>query len=87
MDASRKLRGMEKRLGGFSPPLGVASSFIRGAKQRNHTREVWTVDEKVLASLHELLATENTKEHGWLVIDNLQLTIQETVEAIRENMT
>jgi chloramphenicol 3-O-phosphotransferase len=57
------------------------------AKQRNRTREVWTVDEAVITSLHELLAAENTKDHGWFVIDTSHLTVQQTVEAIRKQMS
>ncbi len=74
-------------LEGFSLHLVLLLPSLEVAKQRNCTREVWTVEEEVIISLHELLAAENTKEHGWLVIDNSLLTIQETVEAIRENMS
>jgi len=56
------------------------------AKQRNRTRTIWTVDEAILISLHELLTAENTAEQGWVVIDNSELTIQQTVEAIKKQI-
>jgi len=74
-------------LEGCSLHFVVLLPSLEVAKQRNRTREVWTVNEEVLASLHEFLATENTKEHGWLVIDNSQLTIHDTIEVIRKRMS
>ena len=54
------------------------------AKQRNISRDIWTVDEAIITSLHELLMKENTQEHEWVIVDNSQLTVQETVMAIRK---
>jgi len=71
-------------LEGFALRYVLLLPSLAVAKQRNRTREIWTVNEEIIASLHELLANENTKEHGWLAIDNSYLTIEETVDAIRK---
>ena len=74
-------------LEGFPLHFVLLLPSLEVAKQRNCTREVWTVDEEVITSLHELLAAENTQEHGWVVIDNSHLTVQETVEVIRKHLS
>jgi len=73
------LQGVPLHLVLLLPALAVAH-------QRNRLRAIWTVDPDVLTALHELLSVENTKEDGWFVIDNTHLTVQETVDAIRQHM-
>jgi len=74
-------------LEGFTLHSVLLLPLLVVAKQRNRARDIWTVNEEIIASLHELLANENTKEHGWLVIDNSYLTIEETVDAIRKALS
>lgn len=76
----------KQNLAGLNLRFVLLLPSLEIAKRRNLTREVWTVDEAIITSLHELLTAENTRELGWLVIDNSQLTIQETVEAIKKNI-
>lgn len=76
----------KQNLEGFNIHCILLLPSLDIAKQRNHSREIWTVDEEIITSLHGLLSAENTKENGWFVIDNSQLTIQETVKTIRENI-
>lgn len=71
------LAGLDLRFVLLLPPVEVAL-------HRNRTREIWTVDEAIITSLHRLLGEENTVERGWFVIDNSQLTIHETVQAIKK---
>ncbi len=73
-------------LEGFNLRLVLLLPALEVAKLRNHTREIWTVDEAIITSLHKVLTEENTPEHGWLVIDNSQLTIREAVEVIKQNI-
>lgn len=73
-------------LEGFDLRFILLLPSLEVAKQRNRTREIWTVDEAIITSLHELLTTENTREQGWIVIDNSQLTIHKTVEAIKKHI-
>ena len=38
--------------------------------------------EAACRGLHPLLATENTAEHGWIVVDSTKLSLDQTVDAI-----
>ena len=76
----------QRYLADFNLRFVLLLPSLEVAKQRNQAREIWTVDEAIITSLHELLTAENTPDHGWLVIDTSLLTIQETVEAIKQNM-
>lgn len=69
------LRGYDLRLVLLQPEVGRA-------KERNNAREVWTVDEQIIEELHRLFSEENTEEAGWLVVDNTDRTVEETVAAI-----
>ena len=55
------------------PPLEVAL-------ERNQTRSVWTVDEKVLSDLHAMLGQPYTE--NWTTIDNSTGTVDDAVNQI-----
>jgi len=43
-----------------------------------------SVLEAACRGLHPLLLAENTAEHGWVVIDSTDMTIDQTIEAIMQ---
>jgi len=43
-----------------------------------------SVLEAACRGLHPLLPAENTAEHGWVVIDSTDMTIDQTIEAIMQ---
>jgi gluconate kinase len=61
------------------PPLQIA-------KNRNKLRKSWTVPDEVIESVYNLLEVENSEENGWLIIDNSDLTIKQTVEKILKSL-
>lgn len=71
---------------GFNLHFVLLLPSVEAALQRNRVRDIWTVDEAIITSLHQLLGSENTPAQGWLVIDNTNLTIAETVQAIRNHL-
>lgn len=76
----------KQALAGCSLRFVLLLPALEVAKQRNRIRTIWTVDEAILISLHELLTAENTPEQGWVVIDNSELTIWQTVQAIKKQI-
>ena len=56
------------------------------AKFRNKMRKIWTVDEKIIDDLHGFLSEENTQEKGWIIIDNTNQRVKETVVEILQKI-
>lgn len=69
-------------LNGLSPRFVLLQPTLAKAKERNITREIWTVEESIIESLHSSFAQNNTPQSGWIVVDNTYQTIEETVDEI-----
>lgn len=75
------LREWRENLQGIDPILIVLQPDLDKAKARNVSREIWTVDETIIENLHRAMS-HNTPERGWIVIDNTDQTVDETVNEI-----
>src|SRR6476661_7668556 len=71
-----------ENLRGFDLRFVLLQPQLSKAKERNLARDIWTVDEQIIEDLHSRLAEDNTPEAGWLVVDNTNQTVEETVNAI-----
>lgn len=56
------------------------------AKRRNRDRGGEEVEEKEIERIRKLLEENNTHKNGWIVIDNSELSIEQTVEIIIDHL-
>jgi adenylate kinase family enzyme len=76
------LQEWRDNLRGFDLRLVLLQPHLDTAKQRNTTREIWTVDEAIIEQLHSSFSANNTPDVGWTIVDNTNQTIEETVAEI-----
>ena len=81
------LQEWKDNLPGFDPLLVLLQPHLDIAQQRNNTRQIWTVDQTIIEELHGLFSRHNTAEAGWVIIDNTNQTVGETVTEILSKLS
>ena len=76
------LQEWRDNLHGFDLHFVLLQPHLDTAKQRNTTREIWTVDETIIEQLHSSFSANNTPDAGWIIVDNTDQTVEETVTEI-----
>lgn len=67
----------------LQPPLQVALARNMGRSNKDFDTSVLA---EVIHSVHHSLGEQNRGDFGWIVVDNSELSLEQTVDAILENI-